>query len=256
MVERYNIRWSRDELILALYLYCQIPFAKTKANNPSVIELASRLGRTPSSVARKLGNFGAFDPLLARRGISGLTHYSKADQKVWEEFNGRWGDLVAESHELLDGRDLLLDADTEVTAVDNLEIGVTEKKVISKARIGQRFFRRSVLSSYHYCCCVCTIGIPPLLVGSHIIPWSVNEELRLDPRNGLSLCTLHDRSFDLGLITILPDLEVKISSAILKSSSSFTQDVFVKFNGSRIQLPHRFSPLPEALTWHNEVHGY
>ncbi len=80
---KYNTAWSREELVLALYLYCQIPFAKTKANNPEVIQLAGVLGRTPSSVARKLGNFGAFDPLLAQKGISGLTHFSKADREVW-----------------------------------------------------------------------------------------------------------------------------------------------------------------------------
>ena len=63
--EKYGSLWTRDELVLALYLYCQIPFAKTKANNPEVIRLAHVIGRTPASVARKLGNFGAFDPLLA-----------------------------------------------------------------------------------------------------------------------------------------------------------------------------------------------
>ena len=56
--------------MLAFHTYCQIPFAKTKASNPDVISLAELLGRTPSSVARKLGNFGAFDPMLAEKGIS------------------------------------------------------------------------------------------------------------------------------------------------------------------------------------------
>ena len=77
---KYGTAWSREELTLALYLYCQIPFAQTKASNSEVIEFARVLQRTPSSVARKLGNFGAFDPLLAQRGITGLTHFSKADK--------------------------------------------------------------------------------------------------------------------------------------------------------------------------------
>lgn len=66
---RYGQDWNRDEQILALYLYCQISFKKTKANNPEVIKFANLLGRTPSSVARKLGNFGAFDSRLAAQGI-------------------------------------------------------------------------------------------------------------------------------------------------------------------------------------------
>ena len=58
--------WSREESILAFDLYCRTPFSKTKANNPDVISLAGILKRTPASVARKLGNFGAFDPELKK----------------------------------------------------------------------------------------------------------------------------------------------------------------------------------------------
>ena len=72
--------WTREQLILAFELYCRIPFQRTKANDSRVKELAALLGRTPASVARKLGNFGAFDPVLAARDISGLTHGSKLDK--------------------------------------------------------------------------------------------------------------------------------------------------------------------------------
>ena len=58
--EKYGLKWERDEVILAFDLYCRIPFKKTKANNPQVIELSKILRRTPASVARKLGNFGSF----------------------------------------------------------------------------------------------------------------------------------------------------------------------------------------------------
>src|ERR1700738_1959268 len=99
--DKYGEDWSRDEMILALYLYCQIPFSKTKANNPEVAKLAAMLGRTPASVARKLGNFGSFDPLLAKQGISGLKHTSKADRAIWEEFHNKWEVLVDLSSDLL-----------------------------------------------------------------------------------------------------------------------------------------------------------
>ena len=84
---RYGVLWSRDESILAFELYCRTPFQKTKANNPAVRELASVLGRTPASVARKLGNFGAFDPALQRVDIKGLTHTSRLDKEIWDEFH-------------------------------------------------------------------------------------------------------------------------------------------------------------------------
>ncbi len=65
--------WTREESILAFDLYCRIPFRKTKADNADVIALAEVLQRTPASLARKLGNFGAFDPELRKQEISGLT---------------------------------------------------------------------------------------------------------------------------------------------------------------------------------------
>ncbi len=91
---RYGQLWARDELILAFDLYCRIPFQKTKASNPKVQELAALLGRTPSSVARKLGNFGAFDPELQRKGISGLVHASNLDKEIWDEFHQNWGTIL------------------------------------------------------------------------------------------------------------------------------------------------------------------
>ena len=80
--QRDGKAWSREELILAFDLYCRVPFSKTKANNPQVASLSQILGRTPASIARKLGNSGAFDPVLRRRQISGLTHTSKLDRKI------------------------------------------------------------------------------------------------------------------------------------------------------------------------------
>ena len=83
---------------MAFELYCRIPFQKTKANNPAVSGLAGLMGRTPASVARKLGNFGAFDPALQKVDIKGLTHTSKLDREIWDEFHADWNGLVWESN--------------------------------------------------------------------------------------------------------------------------------------------------------------
>jgi putative restriction endonuclease len=79
---RYGQSWNREELILAFDLHCRIPFQQTKAGNPKVQELAVLLGRTPASVVRKLGNFGAFDPELQQKSITGLVYASKLDKEV------------------------------------------------------------------------------------------------------------------------------------------------------------------------------
>lgn len=69
--------WTREELIIAFNLYCKIPFSKSVKTNPKVVEVAKLIGRTPSAVALKLGNFGSFDPELKKRGIVGLRNAGK-----------------------------------------------------------------------------------------------------------------------------------------------------------------------------------
>lgn len=253
MEDRYGALWTRDEQILALYLYCQIPFRKTKANNPEVIKLANLLGRTPASVARKLGNFGAFDPLLAAQGITGLDHGSKSDEVIWEEFRNDWDLLVSESEDLLEkfrASPSVPDRD-EIIAI-KIPAGETVKEIVTKQRIHQDFFRRSVLSSHDNRCCISAVEIPQLLVASHIIPWSESKEHRLNPENGLALCALFDKAFDRGLMAIGEQLQVIYSKQIKISANDFVKSSLLAYEGRQITLPSRFRPRQEFLTWHRE----
>jgi hypothetical protein len=256
--EKYGSLWSRDELVLALYLYCQIPFAKTKANNPEVIRLLHLLERTPASVARKLGNFGAFDPRLASQGISGLTHGGKGDKAVWDEFYQRWESLVSEAKRLLARAPEAPASVKEPNkrALDEPIIakpsGPTEKEASVVVRLGQAFFRRAILSSYECSCCVCGLEFASLLTASHIRPWATNADLRVDPENGLCLCALHDRAFDRGLLTVRPSLEIAVAAEVKRSTQEFARISLAAFDGRKIQLPRRFAPRTESLVWHNE----
>jgi len=248
---KYGTVWSREELILALYLYCQIPFARTKANNPEVIRLSALLNRTPSSVARKLGNFGAFDPLLVNKGISGLTHVGRMDREIWNEFYGRWDMLVEQSQQIL----IHFVAEEVSQTHDDPSVivipkGVTEKSSVVTTRLYQSFFRKAVLSSYESSCCVCGIDIPQLLVASHIIPWAKNRETRTDPQNGLCLCSLHDKAFDRGILAITDNYKIKISIITSNSKASFSNISITTFDGKNILLPKRFIPKQSYLEWH------
>ena len=254
--ERYGDQWTRDELILALYLYCQTPFAKTKANNPEVRRLAALLGRTPASVARKLGNFGAFDPQLAVLGISGLVHASRADRAVWDEFHTRWESLVEESARLL--RDLSPApaaheqpaADSEADAIIARPTGPSERSASVSVRLFQAFFRRTVLASYDSCCCVCGMDIRSLLVASHIKPWALDLPARSEPENGLCLCSLHDRAFDRGLIAVSSEFQVVVAHDVLASRQHFVQVALAGFHNQALSMPKRFVPRQEFLRWH------
>ena len=71
-MEQKQRLWTREELILAFNLYLKIEFGKTHKSNPQVIDLANVIGRTPSSVGMRLGNFASLDPYHQQRGIGGL----------------------------------------------------------------------------------------------------------------------------------------------------------------------------------------
>ena len=90
----------------------------------------------------------------------------------------------------------------------------TEIETLIKARLGQGSFRQNVLEQYPSCP-LTGLDIQPLLIASHIKPWSVcNNNERLDPFNGLMLAPHIDALFDKGLITFEADGTIKISPKI------------------------------------------
>lgn len=249
--DRYGAPWSRDELVLAFDLYCRIPFKKTKANNPAVIELARILRRSSAGVARKLGNFGAFDPELQKKGIVGLAHSSKLDHEIWKEFNANWNQLVVEARCL---REQLQSSVPRLTGGKLAEpTGPSEKEAMAKTRLHQSFFRQAVLSSYEETCCITGLGIPACLVASHIVPWAVDERRRTDPCNGICLSATFDRLFDRGLLTISEDLHVVIASGLLKSNDKKAVEMICCFHDNPIIRPHRFLPSLHCLEWHRNA---
>lgn len=90
--------WTRDELLLAINLYCKTPFGQMHQGNPAVIQLAGLPNRTPSSVTYKLVNFASLDPSLDRAGMSNVSYL---DRQVWQEFYADWSGRALESERLL-----------------------------------------------------------------------------------------------------------------------------------------------------------
>lgn len=240
--------WTREQLILAFELYCRIPFQRTKATDPRVKELAALLHRTSASVARKLGNFGAFDPQLAARNISGLTHGSKLDKAIWNEFHADWNGLIVRAHDLRREREPDKRADAPLTA----PTGPSEKIVTVKQRLHQAFFRDAVLSSYNARCCVTGLPIPECLVAGHIIPWSVDERRRADPTNGVCMSATFDRLFDCGLVTINDDFTLRVSKTLIGAKDRAIAEVVAARHGQALIPPVRFYPDPVCLRWHRD----
>lgn len=243
--------WTREELILAMNLYCQLPFGRLHKGTREIIALANAIERSPSSVAMKLSNLASLDPAHQERGVRGLTGASVADRSVWAEFHADWDALVVESEHLRTKYGLPLEPSEQFDETAMAFAGPTEAERTVKVRLAQRFFRHAVLTSFDGRCCVSGVTIPELLVASHIVPWSRSTANRTNPCNGLCLSRLHDGAFDKGLITLDEDLRL-VNSKLLKDH--FTNTVlrasFQEFEGRRITLPGRFRPDASFLQEH------
>lgn len=241
--------WTRDELILAMSLYCRLPFGKYHSRNPDVIQLANHIDRTASSVAMKLSNLASLDPHHQERGVKGLSGASKADRAIWQEFHSDWEGLADES--------MRLEANfhvekSETSPDESLQYaGETESTRVTKVRRAQQFFRSAVLASYDFQCCVTKIPLKELLVASHIVPWSEDPSKRADPRNGLCLNALHDKAFDRGLLTLDEDYRLVYSRQLHESFSvDAMNQIFKPYENQQIQIPKRFRPDPKCLEKH------
>lgn len=245
--------WTRDELILAINLYCKIPFGKLHRTNPEVIHLANLINRTPSSIAYKLVNFASLDPSLKARGIVGAVNSSKLDAEIWNEFYNNWDVLPYESEKLLAKFEGKTIEQINNFSEDELPKEGKTREQIVKVRVNQSFFRSSILASYNNTCCITGISQPELLIASHIIPWSKDEKNRLNPRNGIAINALHDKAFENGLITITSDYTIQVSSILLKQKKvDSIEKYFSIYNGVEMKLPKRFLPDVEFLKYHNQ----
>jgi putative restriction endonuclease len=246
-----------------LNLYGKLPFGKFDKGNAVIIDVATRMGRTPSSLAMKLSNLASLDPVQQARGIRGLSGASKQDREMWNEFQSNLNDLGPESEQLL--HDLFTtDNDREVDFLQRDKVrlersrnlmapsGPTEATANVKVRRGQQFFRQTILNAYGVRCCISGINVPRLLVASHIKRWADHPKERLNPRNGLCLSNLHDAAFDDGLITLNKKMCLVLSKRLRDYfPQAALEQSFVPFEGMQIRLPEKTAePNPEFLRYH------
>ena len=245
--------WTREETIVAFNVYCKVPFKSSSKTNPTIIRYANIIGRSPSALNMKVGNFGRLDPELKKQGIVGLGNGSKLDEIIWNEFNGNWETLAFESELLIAQFQNKTIEETVDFDFENLPQG-KERESLVRIRVNQSFFRSTILSSYNQKCCITGLSIPELLVASHIVPWKKDEINRLNPHNGLCLNSFHDKAFDRGLMTITPDFRIKISRYLKNySKDNAVSDLFLKYDNQPINLPDRFLPSQDFLNFHNNA---
>ena len=244
-------RWTRQQLLVAFALYCRVPFGELHSKNPEIIRIANAIGRTPSALSMKLVNIASLDPEITATGRRGLRNSSASDRAMWTEMQDDWELFAVESHQAM--REVEAAAESVDGPDEDIDMHVGEDRAVqAKARIGQAFFRSAVLSAYNERCCITGLSIPKLLVASHIIPWRHDRLNRVNPRNGLLLSALHDRAFDIGMITIDDDMTVRVSQKQTVRDDSFLSTSIEFYRGRTIYCPEKFAPGRQFLAYHRE----
>ena len=248
--------WTREETILAMDLYTRIPFSKIGKSNQAIIQLAQIINRTPDAVAYKMSNLAHYDPELQARNVSGLSHTSKLDKIIYDEFSENIEELSFVAQSLLaQMKNSSVENLLPELQLDHIPSGI-DKEQQTKVRIGQYFFRMSVLMSYGNACCITGLKNRELFVASHIKPWSVSDVKteRTNPSNGLCLNAMHDKAFDRGFITIDKNYRI-VNSRFIKdvAMDDKTREWFSYYNGKEIILPDKFLPGEKFIEYHNDV---
>lgn len=115
-------------------------------------------------------------------------------------------------------------------------------------------FRRLVLTAYEYRCAIC--GLQILLSGSPIaleaahIKWH-QAEGPSSIQNGLCLCSLHHKIFDLGAITLSKELTIMVSDQA--AGLSGFHEHLLNHHKRLIKMPVHQSDFPslEFIDWHH-----
>ena len=92
--------WTRDELILVLDLYFRLPFGRLNRSTPEVMELANLIGRTNNSIALRLVNFAACDPVIIESGRTGMPGGLSICKPIWDEYSEKREDLFYEAQKI------------------------------------------------------------------------------------------------------------------------------------------------------------
>lgn len=245
--------WTRDELMLALSVYFQLPFGRLNRTTPEVKELARLIKRSDNSAALRLVNFAACDPYIINSGRTGMPGGIPVCKPVWDEFADNRESLFIEAQRI---RASLLNKPIEETLqLTQNDLEGKERIAVIRQRVNQNAFRAMILSNYEEHCAITGINIPDLLVAGHIIPWSDSSpQQKLNPENGICLSSLYDKAFDKGLITISPDdYTICLSSALREyETQSYFDKHFGHIAGKQIMMPIEHKPNRDFLAYHRE----
>lgn len=145
----------------------------------------------------------------------------------------------------------------DVLAAVGLPTGMTDT-TLTQEQLRRRdpAFREKVLLAYQYRCGVCghnlRLGHQVIGLEAAHIKWFQAKGPDVVP-NGIALCSLHHKVFDLGAFTILPDSYQMVFSQHLNGSDDSAGKILA-YHGASMILPQspEYLPQREYLDWHRK----
>jgi len=110
----------------------------------------------------------------------------------------------------------------------------------------QRAFADAVKANYGYRCAITGMTTNAFLVASHIVPWSEDQGIRLDPSNGICLSLFVDRAFEKGYLQIDDDLTVRIEWSKVGDDGALRSQL-EPYSGKKLRKPKQQAPRPNYL---------
>jgi hypothetical protein len=121
-----------------------------------------------------------------------------------------------------------------------------EHSTVKTRGSAQRAFSDRVKKNYEGRCAVTGIATRGFLVAAHIVPWSEDKSIRLDPSNGICLSALVDKAFELGYVVVEDDLSIAVDWALVGDDDSL-KAALKECDGQKLRAPLREPPKPEYL---------
>ena len=277
--DRINV-WSRGSQrashkpLLLLYALGRLSWGEGKAMPfrevaPKLTDLLKEFGPSrktyhPEYPFWRLQNDGVWvidnaEQLHRRTGQTDIPKRELLDHNVHAHFTDEIGDRLQREPTLVTDIALRLleghfpvSLHQDILDAVGLELKLTE--TVTRRRRDPAF-RGRVLTAYEYGCAVCgfdvRLGSQVLGLEAAHIQWhqagGPDEE-----QNGLSLCSLHHKAFDLGAFTIQPDCIMLVSEHAYGRRGF--DEWLLNFHGQVIRKPVReaYSPDERFLTWHEK----
>ena len=149
----------------------------------------------------------------------------------------------------------ILEANFPISIHENIlqSIGYDLDSIDNKKRVRDPNFRDRILTAYEYKCAVCgfdvRIGNTIVALEAAHIKWHMAGGPDSE-NNGIALCTLHHKLFDIGAFTISSNMEIQVSDRAYGTSGF--KEWLLNYHGKNITAPQKptYYPEPNFVSWH------